>query len=130
MGSFFILGLVKLLLDMCIGKVSNFFGARPDIFKIYRLFVGTQSNRIGGQINIYSAGQGECDHQHGRCQKVGLDALVNAGLEITVSRKNGCDRQVIAGDGIINLGRQGSAVADTGGAAKSGQVETQRFQVG
>ena len=53
---------------------------------------------------------------------------MNAGFKIAVAGKNGCDRQVIFGDGGINFRGQRAAVADTGGAAIAGQIETKGFE--
>ena len=71
---------------MLVDESFNFFSSRPDVFQVYRLTVGILPQRLGGQIHIDAAGNGEGNHQHRRCQKIGPHALMDTSFKIAVAR--------------------------------------------
>jgi len=54
---------------------------------------------------------------------------VDARLEVAVARQHGGAHQVVAGDGVVELGREVARVANAGGAAVTRQRKTQLFQI-
>ena len=54
---------------------------------------------------------------------------MDTGLEVTVAAEYGGTHQVVAGDGVVQLGCEVARIANTGGASITGQREAQFFQV-
>ena len=101
----------------------------PDVGQGDGLAIGTGAQGVVVEVDIHVAGQGIGHHQRRRGQVIGSHFLVDATLEVAISREHGGDQQIALVDGGIDGRRQGPGIAYTGGAAIAHQIETQRFQV-
>ena len=125
-----IFDLEKLFLEVMGDERLDLLGGGPDLLQVDRLTVGVQPHRLKGEIDVDMPDQGESHHQHGRGQKIGLDPLMDAGLEVPVSRKHRGHIEIMVGNGFFDSWIQGTAVADAGGAPETRQVEPQGLEIG
>ena len=77
------------------------------------------------EVDLQGAGQGVDHHQRRRSEVVHAHLGVDAPLEVAVAREHRSDGEIALGDGLRHRLRQGTGVADAGGAAVAHDVETQ-----
>ena len=110
--------------------VADLGKARPDVAQEDLLAIRTKADRFDCKVNVNPSGKCEGNDQRGGHQKVCLDVLVDARLEIPVAGEyGGCD-QIVVSDGLLDLGIQRAGVADTGGAAVADSLESECVEVG
>ena len=80
------------------------------------------------QIHIRRPGEGQRDHQRGRCQVTGAHVRVDPPLEIPVAGEHRRGHQIALPDSANNLTREGAAVPDARRAAVADDVEPQVSQ--
>ena len=107
---------------------GDFIRVRPDIAQIDRMAVVADAERLGFHVDIDPADNGEGNHQRRAGKEVGAQVRVNARLEVAVAGQNGGADQIVLDNCLVQLRRDVTGVADTGGAAESGDIEAERFQ--
>ncbi len=107
----------------------NLVAARPDVAQVNVFAPLALAHGLGHQVPEHRAGNRISHHQRRTGQKVGLEVGVDARLEVAVAGQHGRAHQVIAGDDLIELGRQIARIANAGGAAVARQCKAQLFQV-
>jgi hypothetical protein len=85
---------------------------------------------LAHHVDIDSPGQSECDHQRRGHQVVGPDIGVDAAFEVSVAGQDGAGDQLPALDGVRDLHRQRTGIADTCRAAIAHDIESELIQVG
>jgi len=81
-----------------------------------------------GKVDVERSGQRVGHDQRRRGEVVELDLGVHAAFEIAVAREHRAHREIPRGDGLADLRRQRSGVADAGSAAIADQKKADLFQ--
>ena len=110
--------------------VMDLLAGGPDVADPHVFALLAFAERLGHQVGQDVAGDGVGDDQRRRRQEVGAQVRMDACLEVAVAGQHGGANQVVLHDGFLDRFRQRAGVADTGGAAITGQVEAEFFEVG
>ena len=92
------------------------------------ILIGTE--RFGLKIDIHAAGQCVGHHQRRRCQIVGAHQRIDAAFEVAIATEDGGNGQLPLLHCVRHRFRQGSTVADAGGATIADQIELQFLEIG
>ncbi len=110
--------------------LADFFLGGPDVAKVDGLAVFVGAEGFGGEVDIYSAGEGVGDDEGRGHEEVGFDGGVDAGFEVAVAGEDAGGDEVVGDDGVFDGGVEGAGVADAGGAAVADEVEAELVEVG
>ena len=109
--------------------VPHFAQGWPDLLKLHGLAILGGAEGFGGEIDIDPTGDSEGHDQRWGHEEVGFDALVHARFEVAVARKDGGRHDIQLGQRVFHRTRQGTGVADAGGAAVAHDVEAEPVQI-
>src|ERR1051325_3834867 len=108
----------------------HLFGCGPDFAQIDWLSVFIFAQGIICDIDVHSSGEGKGYHQGWRSKIVGFYQRIDAAFEIAVAAQHGGDYEIF----LLHRGahgfRQGSAVADAGGASVTDEMKIQLLEIG
>ena len=118
-----------LLVDRRGDGVGDVLGRGPDVLEEDVVAVGVLAQRIGLEVEVHGSGQCIGDHQRRGGEVVHLHIGGDAAFEVTVARQHRGHGEVFVVDGLGDLLRQRTGVADARGAAVSDEIEAQLLQV-
>ena len=110
--------------------VSDLGEAGPDILEEDFLAILALADGLLGEVDVDASGEREGDDERRGHQEVGLDVLVDAGLEVAVAREDGGGDKIVVGDGLLDLRVEGAGVSDAGGASVADGLEAELVEVG
>ena len=102
---------------------------RPDVLEEDLLALLVEAERLLHQVGIHRAGERIGDHQRRRGQIVGAHVRIDAAFEVAVAGQHRRRDQVVVVDGLGNLRRQRTGIADAGGAADGDEVVAELVEV-
>ena len=109
--------------------IAHFLERGPDVFEEHRRAGLITTEWLNRQIQVHPTREREGHHERRRHQEVGLDVLVDAGLEVAVAREHGGSDEVVLHDRFFDRSRERAGVSDTRRAAVADRLETELIKV-
>ena len=105
--------------------VAHLLQRGPDILQKHGGAGLITAERLGRKVDIDTACEGKCDDQRRRHQEVRLDVLMDAGLEIAVTREHGGRDKIVLHNGFLDRRRKRAGVSDTSRAAIADRLKAE-----
>ena len=102
---------------------------RPDVLEEDLLALLVEAERLLDEIGIHRARERIGDDQRRRREVVRAHVGVDAAFEIAVAGQHRRGDQILVVDGLGNLRRQRSRIADAGGAAEANEIVAELVEV-
>jgi len=116
-------------LDVFLNNLENLGSGRPDVLKVDILAVRSLTKGFIVQVLVNSAGKSIGNDQRRTGKITGSDERVNSGFEVSVTRKDCSNDQVVVSNGLSNVVIEVTTVTNAGHASVTGSVETELFKV-
>ena len=102
---------------------------RPYVAQIDVVAVAVLTDRFGVDIVEHGTRERKCDDQRRRHKEIGLDVLMNAGLEVAITGKYRSRDKVVINDLLFDRRIERARISDTGRASVSDKVKSDLVKI-
>ena len=110
-------------------EVTDFAQRRPEVLEENVCAVFVFANRFAVHVNVHAARERERDDEWRRHEKIRLDVLVNARLEIAVAGQHRRGDEIVFHDRVFDGWMQWAGIADTRCAAVADEIEAELVEI-